>query len=123
MKMFIYSGIATNTVVLLSSKEKESITWTLKVDKNMDSAIQEAVKQLGYFSKAELTREAIREFLIRHKLYNLLGEEPRILTSQQVNPDTAIERILFLFKDIPLKAIREEVEKARSEVEKEILLS
>ena len=121
--MFIYSGIAKNTVVLLSSKEKESITWTLKVDKNMDSAIQEAVKQLGYFSIAELTREAIREFLIRHKLYNLLGEEPRILTSQQVNPDTAIERILFLFKDIPFKSIREEVEKARSEVEKEILLS
>ena len=110
-------------MVLLSSKEKESLTWTLKLDKDMDSAIQEAVKKLGYFSKAELTREALREFLLRHKLYNLLGEEPLIPATNQLAPENAIERILFLFKDISLKEIKEEVKKARDEVEKEILSS
>ncbi len=110
-------------MVLLSSKEKESITWTLKLDKNMDSAIQEAVKKLGYFSKAELAREALREFLLRHKLYNLLGEEPIIPITPSLSPEDALERMLILFKDIPSKNIKEEVKKARDEVEKEILLS
>ena len=45
------------------SKTKNDIVWTVKVDKNLNAAVQEAVSILGFTSKAELSREAVREIL------------------------------------------------------------
>lgn len=42
-----------------------SITWTIRADKRLDRLVNENVRLLGYSSKAELIREAVREFVLR----------------------------------------------------------
>ena len=103
------------------SKVKRDILWTIKVDKAFDDAVQKTVNVLGYKSKAELAREAIREFLIRHKLYSLLGGEPVMPVSPKKSPKEAFERIQEKLKHIPVDVIDAEARAAREEVAKELL--
>jgi hypothetical protein len=103
------------------SKVKRDILWTIKVDKSFDDAVQKTVAILGYKSKAELAREAIREFLIRHKLYSLLGGEPIMPVSMKTTPKEALERIQEKLKNIPLDVIDAEARAARDDVAKELL--
>ncbi|MHA2364239.1 MAG: hypothetical protein ACXAC7_09800 [Candidatus Hodarchaeales archaeon] len=103
------------------SSSKKSVVWTLKVDRKFDSAVQDAVSRLGYTGKAELTREAIREFLIRRKLFSLLDGEPIIPLHPTRTPDEALNRLLDIFKGLSSDTIRDEIRKARDDVSKEFL--
>ena len=103
------------------SKIKHDILWTIKVDKAFDDVVQKTVNVLGYKSKAELAREAIREFLIRHKLYSLLGGEPVMPVSSKKTPREALERIQEKLGSIPIEIIDAEVGAARDEVAKDLL--
>jgi len=49
-----------------------SVVWTIKVDKKVDKIVEKIVKELGYTSKAEFIREAVREAILR-KHIGLLG--------------------------------------------------
>jgi len=105
----------------MMSNVKHDILWTIKVDKAFDDAVQKTLNILGYKSKAELAREAIREFLIRHKLYSLLGGEPVMPVSPKNTPKEALERIQEKLRTIPIDLIDAEVEAARDEVAKDLL--
>ncbi|OLS25511.1 MAG: hypothetical protein HeimC3_15000 [Candidatus Heimdallarchaeota archaeon LC_3] len=93
----------------------------MKIDKSLNKTIQEVVRRLGYTSKAELTRDALREFIIRRKLYNLLDGEPTIAFQSEYNPDEAIHKLINLFKPLSKNDIQSEIKIAREEVEKELL--
>jgi hypothetical protein len=100
---------------------KKVITWTLKVDESLDRAVQKAVKLLGFTGKAELTREAVREYLIRQKLISLLEGEITVPLNPQKNPEHALKNLLEMLGNIPDNVLKEEVRIARDEVEKELL--
>ncbi len=101
------------------SKTKNDIVWTVKVDKNLDAAVQEAVSILGFTSKAELSREAVREFLIRHKLFSLLGGKPiGRFRNQKFHPKSLLHELSLILKKIPKKQLDEEVNSAQDDVEK-----
>jgi len=100
---------------------KKMRTWTLKVDENLDKAVQKAVKLLGFTGKAELTREAVREYLIRQKLISLLEGDIIIPINPEKSSDDALKTLLENLQSIPDEIIREEVQIARNEVEKEFL--
>jgi hypothetical protein len=99
----------------------KSVLWTIKVDKAFDNAVQKTLSLLGYKSKAELAREAIREFLLRRKLFSLLGGEPSLPISLKSSPEDALTEIQKILSDIPTEKIEEEVKAAREEVAKELL--
>lgn len=103
------------------SVPKKDITWTIKVDKHFDDVISDLVKSLGYTGKAELTREAIREFLARRKLFSLLGGEPVIPRQIENNPEEALKKLASIFSSIPLETIKDEIAKGREDVEKAML--
>jgi len=97
------------------------ILWTIKVDKAFDTAVQKTLSYLGYKSKAELVREAIREFLICRKLFSALGGEPSLPISTKPSPEDALAEIQKVLNDIPAEKIEEEVKAAREEVAKKLL--
>ncbi len=91
------------------------------MSKKIDETVQQVLKQLGYKSKAELTREAIREFLIRRKLFSLLGGEPVVPISHRHTPEDALKIMITHLKEIPKEVLGQEIQAARSEVAKELL--
>ncbi len=99
---------------------KKVITWTLKADESLDRAVQKAVKLLGFTEKAELTRDAVREYLIRQKLISLLEGEMTVPLNPQKNPEQTLKNLLELLGNIPEEVLKEEVRIARDEVEKEL---
>ena len=103
------------------SSTQEDIIWTIKINKRMDEAVQKVLYQLGYKSKAEFTREAIREFLIRRKLFSLLGGDVFIPKSFEHTPENALNALIMQLEKLPSDVLKEEVETARIEVEKELL--
>lgn len=103
------------------SSSRDDVTWTLKVDKKLDQAVQQVLIQLGYKSKAELTREAIREFLIRRKLFSLLGGDVTIPISFEHTPDEALNALITQVEKLSSEELKEEVEIARKKVERELL--
>jgi len=103
------------------SSSQEDVLWTIKVDKRMDNAVQTVLKQLGYKSKAELTREAIREFLIRRKLFSLLGGELSVPVSMEHTPENALNLLITYLAKIPSDVLDQEIKKARTEVARELL--
>lgn len=100
---------------------QDDVIWTLKVDRKMDAAVQTALQPLGYKSKAELTREAIREFFIRRKLFLLLGGEPSMPVSIEHTPETALNLLIAHLEKIPKEILTQKIQAARSEVAKELL--
>jgi hypothetical protein len=74
------------------SESKHNIIWTIQVDKNLDAAVRESINPLGYTSKAELSCEAVREFLIYHKLFSLIGgESVEPIIKQELSPELALQ--------------------------------
>lgn len=100
---------------------QDDITWTIKIDKKMDQSVQKVLKQLGYKSKAEFTREAIREFLIRRNLYSLLGGDVSIPITFKNDPDQALQSLIDNLEKVPKEILREEIKLAREDVQKELL--
>lgn len=100
---------------------KDDIIWTIKITKSMDETVQKVFRQLGYKSKAEFTREAIREFLIRRKLFSLLGGDVFIPTTLAHTPENALNTLIMHLEQLPSDVLKEEVVTARLEVEKELL--
>jgi len=100
---------------------QDDITWTVKIDKKMDQSVQKVLKQLGYKSKAEFTREAIREFLIRRNLYSLLGGDVSIPITFKNDPDQALQSLIDNLEKVPKEILREEIKLAREDVQKELL--
>lgn len=100
---------------------QDDVLWTIKIDRKMDEAVQKVLRQLGYKSKAELTREAIREFLIRRKLFSLLGGEVLESASREYTPDQALTLLMTHLEKIPSEILDREIKTARSEVARELL--
>ncbi|MFW9916195.1 MAG: ribbon-helix-helix domain-containing protein [Candidatus Thorarchaeota archaeon] len=100
---------------------QDTVVWTIKVDKKIDDTVQHLLKQLGYKSKAELTREAIREFLIRRKLFSLLGGEPMPPITPRYAATDALNILIAQLQGISEADLEQEVREARSEVAKELL--
>ena len=99
------------------ARTNRDVVWTIKVDESFDRAVQEVQHQLGFRSKAELAREAIREFLIRHRLYNLLGGETVIPAVHKSSPEAAFDTIHEILKNIPVDVVEAETKAAREEIE------
>jgi hypothetical protein len=100
----------------LMTVSKRGVLLTIKMDEALDASIQKAIDLLGYKSKAELAREAIRDFLIRHRLYSLLGGEPSIPFASNMTPDEALTQLRAQLGKVPKKIIDDEVEAARDDV-------
>lgn len=103
------------------SSTQEDIVWTIKINKRMDETVRKVLYQLGYKSKAEFTREAIREFLIRRKLFSLLGGDVFISRSFEQKPENALNALILQLEKFPSDVLKEEIDTARIEVEKELL--
>ncbi|MFX1512115.1 MAG: hypothetical protein ACFFCQ_05980 [Promethearchaeota archaeon] len=103
------------------SRSRKDTIWTLKIDRKIDEAVQQVLTQLGYTSKAELAREAIREFLIRRKLFSLLGGEPVVPISPRYTPEDALNLLITHLKGIPADVLKQEIQDARSEIAKDLL--
>ena len=94
----------------------ESIIWTIKVSKEIDRMVSDIVKLLGYTSKAEFVREAVRDAIIR-KYIGLLGlYSMDKLSSIEGDPLKALEELSSL--GIEEKIMREEIKIGRREIEK-----
>ena len=99
---------------------KHDIVWTIKVDEAFDKATQRILEIYGYKSKAEIVREAVREFLIHRGLINLLGGEPVVPEIAPMTPKDALAQI----KNVLTKISKEELmllgNKARNDVATEL---
>ncbi|MHA1617350.1 MAG: ribbon-helix-helix domain-containing protein [Candidatus Njordarchaeales archaeon] len=90
--------------------------WTIKVDKKMDAIVEKLVRELGYTSKAEFIREAVREAIIR-KYIGLLGLfSMDRLQSSKGDPMKALEKLSRL--GIDRSIIEKELEMGKKDVEK-----
>ncbi len=79
--------------------------------------MQKVLSALGYTSKAELTREAVREYIIRHNIFSLLGGEPSgPIHRPEMSPDAALHELSLILKKLPKKILEEEVTLAREDV-------
>ena len=104
------------------SKTKNDVVWTVKVAPSIDKATQRVLELFGYHSKADVVREAVREFLIRRGLIGLLGGEPVIPEVPNMAPKDALAKLKVLLKDIPKEDLDKIVERSRNEVARECLL-
>jgi hypothetical protein len=101
------------------TESKHDIIWTIKVDQKLDNAVQELISTLGFNSKAEFTREAVRDYIIRHNLYALLGGEPAgPKKHSEHTPEEALHELSKILKKLPKKVIEEESASARDDVAK-----
>ena len=92
-----------------------STVWTIKVSKKLDSLVENIVKLLGYTSKAEFIREAVREALLR-KNTGLLGlHSMDKLCISKGDPKKALEELSSLA--VPKEVILRELEEGRKEIE------
>jgi len=86
------------------------------VDKKMDAIVEKLVRELGYTSKAEFIREAVREAIIR-KYIGLLGLfSMDRLQSSKGDPMKALEKLSRL--GIDRSIIEKELEMGKKDVEK-----
>ena len=101
--------------------ESNDVLLSVKVDKALDRAIQKTVTLLGYKSKAELAREALREFLIRRKLYNLFGGEIVNQETKDMTAKEALEQIRGMLQGLTREQVDKEITAARDDVARELL--
>ncbi len=101
--------------------ESNDVLLSVKVEKALDRAIQKTVTLLGYKSKAELAREALREFLIRRKLYNLFGGEIVNQETKNMTAKEALEQIRGMLQGLTREQVDKEITAARDDVARELL--
>lgn len=88
----------------------------MKVDKKIDEMVERIVRELGYTSKAEFIREAVREALLRKNI-GLLGlYSMDKLATTKGDPIEALKRLSNL--GIRKEIVEEELEKGREDVER-----
>ena len=77
-------------------------TWTLRVNKILDELVEENVQLLGYTSKAELIREAVREFLLKQNMgrLGLLTLERKKNEGKLIDPKEALRHFRSYPSDI-----------------------
>ena len=98
-----------------------STTWTIRADKRLDRLVNENVRLLGYTSKAELVREAVREFVLKKNagrmgLYTL---DKYRKEAEYIDPKEALERLGKLTSDKEL--VKKILEEERNILEKALL--
>ena len=83
--------------------------------------VEENVKQLGYTSKAELIREAVREFLLKQNIgkLGLLTYDRKQQEGQAIDPQVALKEFRKLKLDP--ERIRKIIEEERDLLEKLLL--
>ena len=76
-------------------------TWTIRADDILDQLVGQNVKSLGYSSKAEFIREAVREFILRRNAgrLGLLSLEQERNAAKKVDVNDALKRLASLSKD------------------------
>ena len=91
------------------------ITWTLKIDEELDKKTAVLLKELGYTSKAELIRELLRQKLIELQLINYDIDS----VDRHINAKMELEDALAELKKLSLetKTVEEIVKKSRDEME------
>nr|MDO8113740.1 hypothetical protein [Candidatus Sigynarchaeota archaeon] len=103
------------------TQNKHDVVWTIKVDAAFDKAAQRILELYGYKSKAEIVREAVREFLIRRGLANLLGGEVIVPGTSPMSPIEALGQIKAALTKVPKGELAVLANKARDDVAKEFL--
>ncbi|MFQ6127143.1 MAG: ribbon-helix-helix protein, CopG family [Candidatus Heimdallarchaeota archaeon] len=96
-------------------------TWTIRADKVLDKLVEENVRALGYSSKAELVREAVREFILKRNAgrLGLLTLDRQREEGKTIDPNEALERLSTITKDKGL--VDRILEEERDIVEKALL--
>ncbi|RLG49712.1 MAG: hypothetical protein DRO00_09675 [Thermoproteota archaeon] len=89
--------------------------WTVKVPKELDELVSKMIKLLGYTSKAEFVREAVRDSILRKEIWILGLQAMDELSNEKGDALSALERMLS--KKVPKKLVEEELAAARDEVE------
>lgn len=98
-----------------------STTWTIRADRILDKLVEENVRTLGYSSKAELVREAVREFILNRNAgrLGLLTLNHQREKGKKIDPNEALERLATITKDNEL--IDRILEEERDIIEKALL--
>jgi len=98
-----------------------STTWTIRANKTLDKIVEENVRALGYSSKAELIREAVREFILRRNTgrLGLLTLDQQREEGKTIDPNEALERLATITKDKEL--VDHILEEERDIIEKALL--
>ena len=94
----------------------DDIVWTIKVPKQMDDAVNKMIDMLGYRNKAELTREAIREFILHKNLFTLFGKDLEVPVISGMNPEEALKEITKILARIPKDELDKDIKAAREEI-------
>lgn len=94
------------------------VTWTVKVDDQLDFLVNEQVRLLGYSSKAEFLREAVRRLILDIKVSSLSEFVPEKTTSKE-EALRALQRMSSL--NIPSKELETIVGSERERIEEALL--
>ena len=76
-------------------------TWTIRADDVLDKLVEENIRLLGYTSKAEFIREAVREFILQRNMGRLgfLTLDDQRREAEATDPHEAIKRLRSLTTD------------------------
>lgn len=99
------------------------VTWTIRINEQLDKLVNSNIRDLGYTSKAELVREAVREFILKQNLGRLGLRTTDRLKTATVDPDEALARLAAITKDVNavdqiLSEERQAIEDALLRIEK-----
>ena len=94
------------------------ITWTIKIDENIDKMALQLLHELGYTSKAELIRELLREKILD---LNLIKHNINFI-DRHINAKMDLEEALSELRKLVLspEKVAEVVNQSRSEIEEVI---
>lgn len=89
-------------------------TWTLKAPDKLDTLVREATRELGYTSKGELIREAVRDFLLERNIFRRLGN----LDTTKDASESPLESLVKLRKlDLSDEELADILTKGRDQLE------
>ncbi len=88
-----------------------SRVWTIRVEEVLDKLVEDNVQNLGYSSKAELVREAVRVFILERNIgrlgLNTLDRERS--DNSDLTPEQALKRLRSITTDSEkIKSITDE---------------
>ncbi len=92
-------------------------TWTIKVNENLDQLIERLVRELGYTSKAEFVRDAVRRQVLEVGLTKLGVSSAERHATWKEDPLRSLEQIVKASKKLTEKELKSLVERERQEVE------
>ncbi|MFX1254331.1 MAG: ribbon-helix-helix domain-containing protein [Promethearchaeota archaeon] len=102
----------------MSSADKMK-TWTIKVDKVLDALAEQLVRELGYTSKAELVREAVREKILQIGLTKLNLQTLDRHAASRLGFEESLEILSKL--SVADEDLRKIIKSARDEMEDSLL--